>query len=128
MRLAVSEQVVVDELAPVVRVDPTKSKWRLYANAVYCIDHERSLANLASFLLGTTDFLLALKTDPERMHRLLGLVTDFLVDWLAWQRECFPSIDEIRPSCSRRSRTRLVSSCPRPEACPRGLRPKTFAR
>jgi hypothetical protein len=35
------------------------------------------------------EFLLALKTDPEPMHRLLGLVTDFLVDWLAWQRECF---------------------------------------
>jgi uroporphyrinogen decarboxylase len=55
----------------------------------------RGPLNIASFLLGTTEFLLALKTDPERTHRLLALVTDFLVDWLAWQRECFPSIDGI---------------------------------
>jgi uroporphyrinogen decarboxylase len=55
----------------------------------------RGPLNIASFLLGTTEFLLALKTDPERSHRLLTLVTDFLVDWLAWQRECFPSIDGI---------------------------------
>ena len=55
----------------------------------------RGPLNIASFLLGTTEFLLALKTDPERTHRLLTLVTDFLVDWLAWQRECFPSIDGI---------------------------------
>jgi uroporphyrinogen decarboxylase len=55
----------------------------------------RGPLNIASFLLGTTEFLLALKTDPERTHRLLALATDFLVDWLAWQRECFPSIDGI---------------------------------
>jgi uroporphyrinogen decarboxylase len=55
----------------------------------------RGPLNIASFLLGTTEFLLALKTDPERTHRLLTLVTDFLVDWLSWQRECFPSIDGI---------------------------------
>ena len=45
--------------------------------------------------MGTTEFLMALKTDPEAMHRLLTTVTDFLVDWLAWQRDCFPSIDGI---------------------------------
>ena len=51
--------------------------------------------NIASFLMGATEFLVALKTDPELMHRLLGLVTDFMVDWIAWQRECFPSIDGV---------------------------------
>jgi len=45
--------------------------------------------------MGTTEFLTALKTDPELMHRLLTIATDFLVDWIAYQRECFPSIDGV---------------------------------
>lgn len=55
----------------------------------------RGPLNIASFLMGTTEFLTALKTDPERMHHLLQVATDYLVDWIAWQRECFPSIDGI---------------------------------
>ena len=55
----------------------------------------RGPLNIATFLMGTTEFLTALKTDPERMHRLLEIATDFLVDWIAYQRECFPSIDGI---------------------------------
>jgi uroporphyrinogen-III decarboxylase len=55
----------------------------------------RGPLNIAAFLMGTTEFLMALKTDPERMHRLLTIVTDFLVDWIAYQRECFPTIDGV---------------------------------
>jgi len=55
----------------------------------------RGPLNIASFLMGTPEFLLAIKTDPELMHRLLAIVTDFLVDWIAYQREVFPSIDGI---------------------------------
>ena len=55
----------------------------------------RGPLNIASFLMGTTEFLTALKTDPERAHRLLTVVTDFLVGWIAWQRERFPSIDGL---------------------------------
>jgi uroporphyrinogen-III decarboxylase len=55
----------------------------------------RGPLNIASFLMGTTEFLMALKTDPDAMHRLLTIVTDFLVDWIACQRECFPSIDGV---------------------------------
>ena len=55
----------------------------------------RGPLNVASFLMGTTEFLTALKTDPERASQLLTVVTDFLVDWIAWQRECFPSIDGV---------------------------------
>jgi uroporphyrinogen-III decarboxylase len=51
--------------------------------------------NVASFLMGTTEFLLALKTTPRHVHQLLAMITDFLVDWIAWQRECFPSIDGL---------------------------------
>jgi uroporphyrinogen decarboxylase len=55
----------------------------------------RGPLNIASFLMGTPEFLEATKTHPELMHRLLDIVTDFLVDWIAYQREVFPSIDGI---------------------------------
>jgi uroporphyrinogen decarboxylase len=55
----------------------------------------RGPLNIASFLMGTTEFLEAIKTEPELMHRLLTIATDFLVDWIACQREAFPSIDGI---------------------------------
>jgi uroporphyrinogen decarboxylase len=55
----------------------------------------RGPLNIASFLMGTPEFLEALKTEPELMHQLLNIVTDFLVDWIAVQRQAFPSIDGI---------------------------------
>lgn len=55
----------------------------------------RGPLNIASFLMGTPEFLEATRTDPELMHRLLDIITDFLVDWVAYQREVFPSIDGI---------------------------------
>ena len=53
----------------------------------------RGPLNVASFLMGTTEFLLALRTDPGPTSRLLRMVTDFLVAWHKLQREAFPSID-----------------------------------
>jgi uroporphyrinogen-III decarboxylase len=55
----------------------------------------RGPLNIAAFLMGMTEFLLAIKTAPDFSRRLLSLITDFLVDWVAWQRECFPSIDGV---------------------------------
>jgi len=55
----------------------------------------RGPLNIASFLMGTTEFLVALKTDAAAMHRLLAMVTDFIVDWIAYQRACFPTIDGL---------------------------------
>ncbi|HZL50219.1 MAG TPA: uroporphyrinogen decarboxylase family protein [Terracidiphilus sp.] len=55
----------------------------------------RGPLNIASFLMGTPEFMEALKTEPELMHRLLEIVTDFLVEWIAVQREAFPTIDGI---------------------------------
>jgi uroporphyrinogen-III decarboxylase len=55
----------------------------------------RGPLNIASFLMGATEFMTALKTDPERMHHLLAMTTAFLVEWIAYQREGFPSIDGI---------------------------------
>jgi len=55
----------------------------------------RGPLNIASFLMGTTEFMMALRTDPDAAHQLLDLISTFLVDWIAWQRECFPSIDGL---------------------------------
>ena len=53
----------------------------------------RGPLNVATFLMGTTEFLMALKTDPEPMHRLLRIITDFLKQWHALQRETIPTIN-----------------------------------
>jgi uroporphyrinogen decarboxylase len=55
----------------------------------------RGPMNIASFLMGTTEFMLALATDTDNSHRLLKKITDFICDWLQWQKECFPSIDGV---------------------------------
>jgi len=51
--------------------------------------------NIAAFLMGTAEFMLGLRTEPARVQHLLATITDFLVDWIAWQRECFPTIDGL---------------------------------
>ena len=53
----------------------------------------RGPLNVATFLMGTTEFLTALKTDPDKAHKLLRLITSFLKKWHQLQRETFPSID-----------------------------------
>lgn len=64
-------------------------------------DHEirfavsRGPLNIASFLMGTTEFMLAIATDPENTHKLLGKITDFICSWLEWQQKCFPSIGGV---------------------------------
>lgn len=51
--------------------------------------------NIAGFLMGTTEFMTAVAIDQENTHRLLKRITDFICDWLSWQKECFPSIDAV---------------------------------
>ena len=55
----------------------------------------RGPLNVASFLMGTTEFLMEMKANPEKIHHLLRLITDFVRDWLEYQRACFPSIDGV---------------------------------
>lgn len=55
----------------------------------------RGPLNIASFLLGTTEFLMAIRTDPDPTQALLGMVTDFIVGWLELQKRTFPSIDGV---------------------------------
>lgn len=51
--------------------------------------------NIAAFLMGTTEFMTALHTSPDQVHRLLRVVTDFLVDWIQVQASAVPTIDGI---------------------------------
>jgi uroporphyrinogen-III decarboxylase len=55
----------------------------------------RGPLNIASFLMGTTEFLMAIRTNPEEIQRLMTLIADFIIDWLRYQKECFPSIEGL---------------------------------
>jgi uroporphyrinogen-III decarboxylase len=55
----------------------------------------RGPLNIATFLMGTAEFLMTLKTEPVQAHKLLRLITNFLKKWHELQREAFPSIDGI---------------------------------
>ena len=55
----------------------------------------RGPLNVASFLMGATEFLMALRDDVERIHKLLNMVTEFIVQWLNLQRETIDTIDGI---------------------------------
>jgi uroporphyrinogen decarboxylase len=55
----------------------------------------RGPLNIASYLLGHTEFLMGVKTNPDEIDRLLALVTEFLVDWIGLQADAFDSIDGI---------------------------------
>jgi uroporphyrinogen decarboxylase len=53
----------------------------------------RGPLNIATYLMGVQEFLMAMIMNPDETHRLLNLITDFLVDWLDLQCEAIPSID-----------------------------------
>ena len=55
----------------------------------------RGPMNIATYLLGHTETLIGVKTNPDEIHKLMEIVTDFIVDWLAYQAAVFPSIDGL---------------------------------
>lgn len=55
----------------------------------------RGPLNIASYLMGTVEFLTMLMLNPEKAERLVRKITLFLKRWLDLQRETFPSIDGI---------------------------------
>jgi uroporphyrinogen-III decarboxylase len=55
----------------------------------------RGPMNIASYLMGTTEFLTLLMLNPEKADKLIKKITAFLKDWLTLQRETFPTIDGI---------------------------------
>lgn len=77
------------------------SRLRNNQNAIIEADHQvrfaiaRGPLNIATFLMGTTEFMMALAMDPDGSHKLLNKITDFICDWLSYQKECFPSIEGV---------------------------------
>ncbi|MCK4853616.1 MAG: hypothetical protein KAT31_05130 [Bacteroidales bacterium] len=55
----------------------------------------RGPLNIASFLAGTTELMLALSMNPEEILKGLGTITDFIIDWISAQVEAFPDIEGI---------------------------------
>ncbi|MBU0472973.1 MAG: uroporphyrinogen decarboxylase family protein [Bacteroidetes bacterium] len=55
----------------------------------------RGPLNIASFLMGSTEFLTTMMMMPDKAHLLLRKITDFLKSWLELQIKTFPSIDGI---------------------------------
>lgn len=55
----------------------------------------RGPLNIASFLMGTTELMMALMMEAEKVHRLLEKITRFTIDWLQYQKETFPTIGGI---------------------------------
>jgi uroporphyrinogen-III decarboxylase len=55
----------------------------------------RGPLNIAGFLMGMTEFLISIKTEPEKAHSLLKKINEFLKKWHKIQKEAFPSIDGI---------------------------------
>jgi len=55
----------------------------------------RGPLNIASYLMGTTEFLTTLMMSPDKTHLLMKKITSFLKSWIALQRITFPSVDGI---------------------------------
>jgi uroporphyrinogen decarboxylase len=55
----------------------------------------RGPMNIATYLLGHTETFLGVKTQPEEIHRLLEVVTDYIVDWVRYQQAKFDTIDGL---------------------------------
>ena len=55
----------------------------------------RGPLNVASYLMGSTEFLTTMMMQPEKAEALMRKITATLKDWLQLQMETFPSIDGV---------------------------------
>jgi len=88
--------VKTDGLLPFVISRMRKYEEKLKQNDCrYRFASSRGPLNIASFLFGTTDFMLALAITPEEAQKALAVITDFVIDWLTLQYEKFPDIEGV---------------------------------
>ena len=72
-----------------------------YQKPIHDLGHEIKFAvargplNIASFLMGTTELMMALIMNPEATHAFLENITRFTIDWIQLQKESFPSVEGI---------------------------------
>lgn len=99
----------IDDIAGITKPDPKLDgllpfiiqRLREFQPDIQAMGHEIKFAiargplNIASFLMGTTEFMMALMMNPEEAHRLLKIITDFSIEWLRYQKQQFPSIEGI---------------------------------
>ena len=83
-----------DGLAPFILNRLILSRKRIEDNGhrIY-FSVSRGPLNIATYLMGTTEFLTGMITHPEEMHRLLGMINDYLVEWHEIQKQAIPTID-----------------------------------
>jgi uroporphyrinogen-III decarboxylase len=55
----------------------------------------RGPLNIATHMMGVTEFLTAMKMDPDRTHKLLRVITGYLAGWHEIQRKALPTVDGI---------------------------------
>jgi uroporphyrinogen decarboxylase len=55
----------------------------------------RGPLNVASYLMGSTEFLTMMMMQPDKAEILMKKITAYLKNWLSLQMETFPSIDGI---------------------------------
>ena len=109
--LPFAEKIINDasEIAALTTPDPAKDglcpkvieRLQKHEPAIREAGHEIKFAvsrgplNLASFLMGNTEFLMAMHMNPDECRHLLEIVTEFTVAWLKLQKQAFPSIEGI---------------------------------
>ena len=87
----------------------------------------RGPLNVATFLMGTTEFLMALKTDPDKAHKLLRIITQ-LPQEMARSSSARPSPPSTASSCWTTSLASSAKRTSRSSACPtsRNSTPRTW--
>jgi uroporphyrinogen-III decarboxylase len=85
-----------DGLAPFIlnRLKLNQKKIEAEGHRIY-FSVSRGPLNIASYLMGTTEFLMTMMTNPEAIHHLLDIITGYLEEWHDLQQKTFPSIDGI---------------------------------
>jgi uroporphyrinogen decarboxylase len=88
--------VRTDGLLPFVISRMAKYQGKIKENGCsYRFASSRGPLNIASFLFGTTDFMLALAITPDEAQKALTVITDFVIDWISLQMEKFPDIEGV---------------------------------
>jgi uroporphyrinogen-III decarboxylase len=88
--------VRTDGLLPFVINRMAKYEKKMKENGCsYRFASSRGPLNIASFLFGTTDFMLALAITPEEASKALTVITDFVIDWISLQFERFSDIQGV---------------------------------
>ena len=99
----------VDQIADLPQPDPVKdglgplviNRLKLNERKINDAGHQirfsvsRGPLNIASYLMGTTEFMLAMMTNPVEVHQLIRKITDYLKAFHDHQSDMFPSIDGI---------------------------------